>query len=100
MGAGSVLLNFMFFHMIRWTSPAVTTMIKRTAIVFVLFVDIIFYSVFPNDIAIVGHCIVVISSIVMVLAPKIEEKLCPSDLIAIDESQQNPVVPKYTQSAA
>ena len=55
--------------------------IRRTEVFMVLFVDIIFYSLYPNEIAIIGHCIVLLSSVGMVFAPAIEEKLCPSKLV-------------------
>merc|ERR1712029_457942 len=78
LGAGAVIQNFLFFPMVRWSGPTVAAIIRRTEVVLVLLVDMMFYKLFPNEIAIIGYTLVLLSSFAMVLAPKIEAKLCTS----------------------
>ena len=75
-GAMAVLMSFLFITMIRWTSPTVCSMVRRTEVLMVLVVDVAFYSIYPNVIGAVGYCLVIVSSLGMVLAPNIEKRLC------------------------
>ena len=77
-GAMAVLQNFLIIPMIRWTGPTVCSMMRRTEVLMVLVVDVAFYSIYPNTIATVGYGLVIASSFGMILAPKIEKRLCTS----------------------
>ena len=82
-GAIAVLMSYLFLIMIRWTSPTVCSMMRRTEVLMVLFVDVVFYSIYPNIIGAVGYALVIMSSLGMVLAPNIEKRLCSKPVITV-----------------
>ena len=51
----------------------------RTEILLVLVADCAIFAIFPDTIASVGYAIVLACSFGLILAPKIEDKLCPTN---------------------
>ena len=58
---------------------------RRTEICLVLVVDYALFSLYPNTIGAIGYILVIVCSFGLILAPKIEEKLCAKKAVA--ESQ-------------
>ena len=51
---------------------------RRTEICLVLVVDYALFSLYPNTIGSIGYILVIVCSFGLILAPKIEDKLCPT----------------------
>merc|ERR1712079_939417 len=79
LGVASVIQNSAFVPLIRMSGPTAVAMVMRTEILLVLVADCAIFAIYPDTIASVGYAIVLACSFGLILAPKIEDKLCPTN---------------------
>jgi len=79
LGVAGVIQNSAFVPLIRMSGPTAVAMVMRTEILLVLVADCAIFAIYPDTIASVGYAIVLACSFGLILAPKIEDKLCPTN---------------------
>ena len=67
---------------------------RRTEICLVLVVDYALFSLYPNTIGAIGYILVIVCSFGLIVAPKIEEKLCPTKAVESQVDSQSQDIEK------
>ena len=73
--------------------------VRRTEICLVLAVDYALFSLYPNTIGAIGYILVIVCSFGLILAPKIEEKLCATKAVESQADHQSQDIEKQSDCA-